>query len=168
MHYCVIKCKLPEHFTVLMGKRALKDIVDHTLDEFGYVMPEQDIQEKMNRLGECTKEYEFGMLLTEEEAIKTACIRAEWKPLEPTVKLNKTEKKVLRSMKRKRGGNCAICLDVAKNITTTPCGHDFCYKCLKQWLGIKRECPVCQKSINVSENVRKKRRRKLCKKTLST
>lgn len=168
MHYCVIKCKLPEHYTILMGKRALKDIVDPTLDEFGYVMPEPDIQQKMDLLGECTKEYEFGMLLTEEEAIKTACIRAEWKPLEPSVKLNKTEKKVLRSMKRKRSGDCAICLDAAKNITTTPCGHDFCYKCLKQWLGIKRECPVCQKPINVSENAPKKRRKRLCRKTLPT
>ena len=50
MHYCVIKCKLPEHYTILMGKRALKDIVDPTLDEFGYVMPEPDIQQKMDAI----------------------------------------------------------------------------------------------------------------------
>lgn len=166
MHYCVIKCKIPEHYSAFMGKRVLKRIVDTTLDEFGYLMPEEQIQEELNQLGECTKDHEFSILLTEEEAIKTACIRAEWKPLEPTAKLNKDERKTLKSMKRKRSGDCGICLETTNNITRTKCKHDFCYKCLKKWLAIKRECPVCQEPINVSASGRKKRRRKPCKKTL--
>ena len=93
--------------------------------------------------------------------MKTASIRAEWKPLEPTVELDKSERKALRRMsKRKRkceDKQCPICLDTCEKPTTISCDHTFCYSCIKRWMGIKRNCPVCDKVIDIKKYVRRKR-----------
>jgi len=44
---------------------------------------------------------------------------------------------------------CPICLDAFKNITSTPCGHCFCYECIKASLDRKKECPSCRKKMDV-------------------
>ena len=39
---------------------------------------------------------------------------------------------------------CPVCMDVMRNTSTTvPCGHNFCGRCIRQALNLKRECPVC-------------------------
>ena len=40
---------------------------------------------------------------------------------------------------------CPICLDKEKNIHVSPCGHMFCYECIKK-LNDKR-CPICRKDM---------------------
>ena len=50
---------------------------------------------------------------------------------------------------------CPICLSKKeKNLTTTPCGHTFHQACLKQWVKIKPDCPVCRFSFELSINVK--------------
>ncbi|CAM4520035.1 unnamed protein product [Leuciscus chuanchicus] len=45
---------------------------------------------------------------------------------------------------------CSICLDVFTNPVTTPCGHNFCQICLKEfWDNCKGcNCPICKKTFN--------------------
>ncbi len=166
MHCCVISVKIPNDMSNRYGRRVIMDLVYPVLDEFGYILPDGDIQDKIKARYsiECTKIVEITMLLTEEEAVKTACIRAEWKPLETTVPLDKKERRALRRLKKRgRESSCHICLEPCKSPTTVDCEHTFCYKCIKKWLGIKRTCPVCSKTINVSKCKRKRRRKRLDK-----
>ena len=159
MHCCTLCVKIPSDMSNLYGRRMVMGIVHPVLDEFGYVMPEGDIQEKIRvRYSiESTKDIEITILLTEEEAVKTACIRAEWKPLETTVPLDKNERRALRRLKKRgRESSCHICLETCKSPTTVDCEHTFSYKCIKKWLGIKRTCPVCSKKINIKKYKRKK------------
>ena len=57
-------------------------------------------------------------------------------------------------------GNCSICYEKLKlmiyedgqfkanpNISTTPCGHTFCYSCLSKHLEKKNTCPLCRYKI---------------------
>ena len=160
MHCCIINVKIPSDMSPLYGKRTVMGIVYPVLDEFGYVLPEEDLQQKLNsRYSECNKTIRVSILLSEEEAVKTACIRAEWKPLETTAPLDRRERKALKRLK-KRGSDssCHICLEKCKSPTTMNCEHTFCYKCIKKWLGIKRSCPVCSKKIEINVSKCKRKR----------
>ncbi len=41
---------------------------------------------------------------------------------------------------------CLICLSEPVNAVTIPCGHIFCWKCLREWINSrdKIECPICR------------------------
>ena len=64
-------------------------------------------------------------------------------------------------------GKCPICYDAIKliyveqgelkpnpNVTTTPCGHSFCYKCLNKHLEKKNKCPMCREKIFNKSNLK--------------
>lgn len=41
-------------------------------------------------------------------------------------------------------GECSICYSAPHvDKTSPPCGHVFCYQCLKSWIKHKSKCPVC-------------------------
>uniref|UniRef100_A0A3B4X074 RING-type domain-containing protein n=1 Tax=Seriola lalandi dorsalis TaxID=1841481 RepID=A0A3B4X074_SERLL len=42
---------------------------------------------------------------------------------------------------------CSICLDVFTDPVTTPCGHNFCNKCITEhWdVNVPNQCPNCNK-----------------------
>jgi hypothetical protein len=172
MHCCIITCKIPQDMSFYTGKHLMRSFVYPTLEEFGYVLPEGDLQEKVNRrYQDCTKECSLSIFLEDEEAIKTASVRAEWKPLDTTMELDGQERKALRRMSRKRPRSessepCHICLEPCDRPTTIECEHTFCYDCIKKWMGIKRQCPVCDEPISVEKYVRKKRLKIPCKRTL--
>jgi len=45
---------------------------------------------------------------------------------------------------------CSICItdyEVDETVITLPCNHCFHKECIEQWLGIKRECPLCRHDI---------------------
>ncbi len=46
---------------------------------------------------------------------------------------------------------CCICLD-NKNTTfrTIPCNHEFCDKCIFEWLEKHQTCPLCRCVVNKS------------------
>ena len=172
MHCCIITCKIPEDMPRYYGKQLMRSLIYPTLEEFGYVLPEGDLQQKINgRYEDCTKDCSFSIFLEDDEAIKTASIRAEWKPLDTTMELDSNERKALRRMSKKRRREsvetaCHICLEPCDRPTTIECEHTFCYSCIRKWMGIKRQCPVCDEPINVEKYVRKKRLKIPCKKTL--
>ena len=64
-------------------------------------------------------------------------------------------------------GKCPICYDTIKilrivdgeikpnpNVTTTPCNHSFCYKCLSKHLEKNNKCPMCREKIYNKSNVK--------------
>jgi hypothetical protein len=64
-------------------------------------------------------------------------------------------------------GKCPICYETLKpmiyendafkanpNITTTPCGHTFCYRCLSKHLETKSKCPMCREKLCFKQKCR--------------
>jgi SNF2 family DNA or RNA helicase len=47
----------------------------------------------------------------------------------------------------KENESCSICFDNLDNPAITPCGHIFCYDCLKMCLTEKNKCPMCKSDI---------------------
>ncbi|RUS34003.1 hypothetical protein BC938DRAFT_482876 [Jimgerdemannia flammicorona] len=45
--------------------------------------------------------------------------------------------------------NCAICMDVIKNMTITTCAHLFCMECIRPWVEKQQRCPACRKSLTL-------------------
>eukprot|EP00053_Salpingoeca_punica_P019493 m.197451 g.197451 ORF g.197451 m.197451 type:complete len:202 (+) comp17665_c0_seq1:255-860(+) len=43
--------------------------------------------------------------------------------------------------------DCSICLDVVSNPVVTPCGHLYCWSCLREWLSTRESCPVCKAKV---------------------
>ena len=52
--------------------------------------------------------------------------------------------------------DCIICYDKVPSAygeyMIAPCDHLFCTTCLKQWLEVKNECPVCRASLPAVED----------------
>ncbi|CAK72762.1 unnamed protein product (macronuclear) [Paramecium tetraurelia] len=40
---------------------------------------------------------------------------------------------------------CVICLQVFYKPIITQCGHNFCGKCISEWMQKKKQCPYCRK-----------------------
>jgi len=49
---------------------------------------------------------------------------------------------------------CPICLKMVENCHITPCGHNFCYKCISECLNRKHACPCCSKPTTVVQLVK--------------
>eukprot|EP00075_Anas_platyrhynchos_P013611 XP_027302864.1 E3 ubiquitin-protein ligase Topors-like [Anas platyrhynchos] len=44
---------------------------------------------------------------------------------------------------------CPICLDTWDNVGyVMPCLHQFCFRCIQQWVESKPECPLCKRRVS--------------------
>ena len=168
-HYVRLSYKVP---TIIYRYHAM-DRIEHfiysQLDEFKCLPRDEMVIEFINDLygkETETKDIYIMIRLTDEQAVKTAADRSEYKHPEP-VKLDKKEKKKLRKMsKRKRSQSedsepvhkklkecrCAICLedmDTKKNITLE-CDCVFHYTCIKKWFRVKKTCPTCETPVKLN------------------
>ncbi|WBW74967.1 ubiquitin-protein ligase E3 Dbl5 [Schizosaccharomyces osmophilus] len=44
--------------------------------------------------------------------------------------------------------DCPICTETLQRPFTTPCGHTYCYECLKSWLKASKSCPTCRQKVH--------------------
>ncbi len=51
---------------------------------------------------------------------------------------------------KKNNSDCIICFD-NKNNVLTQCHHEFCFKCIYDWLENNNNCPKCRKSMQLSD-----------------
>ena len=161
MHCCILKCTFPPYISIYRARDLVLRFIEPILEEFNYVPPDKEVQDYIVKYfgSDCsfTREIKTPMYLSEDQAIKTACVRAEWKPFDSTQKLDKKEKKSLKRRRCDSSTECAICLYECEDGVRLNCEHDFCYKCIKQWLSIKRTCPVCDADVNFEKRKRRKR-----------
>lgn len=55
-----------------------------------------------------------------------------------------------KSLKDTEFRSCPICLDdinVKNNYCITPCGHEFCFKCLMKSISNNNQCPCCRAEL---------------------
>lgn len=59
-------------------------------------------------------------------------------------------------MENKEELNCIICFGFPKLPVATPCGHVFCWDCLKSWVSNKPiiECPVCKNGFEMNKVIK--------------
>ena len=50
--------------------------------------------------------------------------------------------------------SCPICVQKLFQPVTTRCKHHFCYECLKRWFQVRKTCPLCRSSRNMSSVAR--------------
>ena len=50
--------------------------------------------------------------------------------------------------------SCPICFDEIKKCMMTPCGHNFCEKCIDECLNRKHICPFCSAECTVDKLIR--------------
>ena len=51
--------------------------------------------------------------------------------------------------------NCGICLEEMKynGKLKLCCGHEFCRRCINEWLFLNAKCPMCRKTIQTNETI---------------
>ncbi|XP_055605441.1 peroxisome assembly protein 10-B [Uranotaenia lowii] len=49
---------------------------------------------------------------------------------------------------------CALCMEMAQDLSVTQCGHLFCWHCILNWLDERQICPICREAIKKSRVVR--------------
>ncbi|XP_071887494.1 uncharacterized protein [Anas platyrhynchos] len=55
----------------------------------------------------------------------------------------------LESMATALESRCPICLDTWDNVGyVMPCLHQFCFRCIQQWVESKPECPLCKRRVS--------------------
>lgn len=42
---------------------------------------------------------------------------------------------------------CTICLELPIDVVTTPCGHNFCQLCIRDWSNRSSKCPDCNGNL---------------------
>jgi peroxin-10 len=50
--------------------------------------------------------------------------------------------------------DCKICSDARKSVSSTPCGHLFCWDCILRSTQVKYECPICRAPVQPNEIIR--------------
>ena len=50
---------------------------------------------------------------------------------------------------------CCVCYEELgkTNVTTTPCGHTFCFSCLMKCMDVKNSCPYCREPLREEEDI---------------
>jgi hypothetical protein len=55
----------------------------------------------------------------------------------PAVPSAVTDRTEVRGQREEAGSKCALCLEVRRQSTATPCGHLFCWSCIMEWCSNK-------------------------------
>ena len=167
-HYIRLTYKVPTLVYRYHAMDRIERFIYSQLDEFKCLPRDDRVVDYIRELyGKETdnKDIYIMIRMTDEQAMKTAADRSEYKHPEP-VRMKKEEKRALRKMsKRKRSQSedaepvhkkikecrCPICLediDSKKNITLE-CDCVFHYTCIKKWFQLKKVCPTCETPVKL-------------------
>lgn len=160
-HYMRLRYKIPATTSSFEATAGIKFFIYDHLEEFKCLPKDESINDFIKTTykqeEECKLLY-IMVRLTDEEAVKTACDRSEFK--HSSEKLKKSEKDALKK-KRKRGDSessgdrkrktqsCSICLNAIRKETVLDCGCAFHYTCIKKWMECKKKCPTCLKPVKL-------------------
>lgn len=50
--------------------------------------------------------------------------------------------------------DCMLCMSPMKCVTSTPCGHIFCWNCVMEWVTKNEDCPLCRQSLECKDLIR--------------
>ncbi|KXJ81457.1 hypothetical protein RP20_CCG019797 [Aedes albopictus] len=53
-----------------------------------------------------------------------------------------------------KSNKCALCMELAVDLSATQCGHLFCWVCILNWLDERQICPICREAIKKSRVIR--------------
>ncbi|XP_058831105.1 peroxisome biogenesis factor 10 [Topomyia yanbarensis] len=68
---------------------------------------------------------------------------------------SKTVKRTrLETTSTSSGRKCALCMELAVDLSATQCGHLFCWVCILNWLDERQICPICREAIKKSRVIR--------------
>ena len=60
-----------------------------------------------------------------------------------------TQAEVMANLKRRI--ICPICTDSIEDVSSTKCGHLFCFQCIKEALQVRKICPCCRKMVSQND-----------------
>lgn len=168
MEFVQMKAKFPEHIPFYLARSIIDDFVTDSLDEFKVAPSNEQLQNYISKKYKeypCTQRYCLLVQLTEQEAFNTVSSRsmATYEPPINKRKLNRKEKKTLRSFAKKTKINpvhnkCEICqydFEDKDHVYTLNCGCQFHGKCIKLSLEYKRTCPLCFKEVTLDSSLSK-------------
>lgn len=167
IHYVHLSYTVPGMISRYVAMDTIEEYVYIHLDEFGCLPRDERVTTHLKQVfgsADEKKNIHVMIRLSDEQAMKTAADRSEFKHPEPN-KMKKAEKRKLRKIsKRKRScssddtvhkklkdSRCSICLEdmSSKKNITLECDCVFHYQCIKKWLSCKKVCPLCEKSVDI-------------------
>ncbi len=161
-HFLQLEYYIPSTTCKDEAVAVIDDFIQESLDEFGCLPRDSTVMNfVVNKFGKGSeKSIVIMKVLTDNQLMSSVCDRSEFKHPD-TVKLSRKQKRKLKDISQTKVGGtrkrrkkfpkytCTICLESIerRKLLVLQCNCKYHYKCIKKWLGCKKECPTCQEKV---------------------